>query len=131
MRKKTFLFGFTLIEILIVVSLIAILTAISVPGLLRAKVNSNEALTVNNLRALSTAAETFSAMTGQYPLSIASLLNATPPYVNSGLCGSTVNGYSYACTFSSQGYAVRADPAVKYITGESTFTIMTGGILGH
>jgi prepilin-type N-terminal cleavage/methylation domain-containing protein len=128
-KKNILPAGFTLIEIMIVVSIIAILAAITIPGLLRARINSNEALTCNNLRALSTASETYSAVNGYYPLNITSLSSATPPYVNSNFCGSTVGGYTYSCTFSTRGYTVQADPSAIHITGEKTFTIITGGIL--
>ncbi len=42
--------GFTLLELLIVVAIIAILSAIAIPGLLRSKVAANEAAAIVELR---------------------------------------------------------------------------------
>ena len=75
--------GFTLVEIMIVVAIIALLAAIAIPNLLRAKISANDALAKSTLRSLSTAAETFAtANTGNYPGDIASLTTASPPYIN-------------------------------------------------
>ena len=73
--------GFTLVEIMIVVAIIALLAAIAIPNLLRARMTSNDALAKATLRAMSTAAESYSsANNGNYPGNESSLTAATPPY---------------------------------------------------
>jgi prepilin-type N-terminal cleavage/methylation domain-containing protein len=122
--------GFTLVEIMIVVAIIALLAAIAIPNLLRARVSANDSLAQSTLRAISTASETYgTSNSGSYPSQITSLTNATPPYVNTTYCGSTLSGYTYACTFSTTGYTLTATPAQQGVTGSSTYTIRTGGVL--
>src|SRR5690349_18996260 len=94
--------GFTLVEIMIVVAIIALLAAIAIPNLLRAKVSANDALAKGTLRTLSTASETYgTANNGNYPTSVNSLRNATPPYINTDYCTGTpvISGFKFTCTF--------------------------------
>ncbi len=127
MRNKK---GFTLVEIMIVVAIIALLAAIAIPNLLRARLSSNEALAQSTVRAISTAAESFAtANAGSYPGSEAALTGATPPYLNTAYCGNTVSGYVYACTFAAAGYTFTATPSASGTTGTMVYTITTGGNL--
>ena len=125
--------GFTLVEIMIVVAIIALLAAIAIPNLLRAKMSSNDALAQATIRAMSTAAEMFgTSNSGNYPGALASLTTASPPYINAGNapCGSTVAGYTYTCTFANSGYTFSAIPVTIGTSGTTTYTLMTGGVLG-
>ena len=122
--------GFTLVEIMIVVAIIALLAAIAIPNLLRARTSANEALAKSTLRTLSTASETYAtANNGNYPTSITDLTGANPPYINSEFVNTTVAGYAYTATSWLVGsYTFVASPT-SVQAGSSTFTITTGGIL--
>ncbi len=125
--------GFTLVEIMIVVAIIALLAAIAIPNLLRARVTANDASAQATLRTISTAFETYAAANGgNYPTGDAALTGATPPYINRAYSGSTVQGYVYTyATANATNYLVTAIPASGGTTGTRGFAICSGGVLNQ
>ncbi|MEI6438110.1 MAG: prepilin-type N-terminal cleavage/methylation domain-containing protein [Candidatus Omnitrophota bacterium] len=124
--------GFTLVEIMIVVAIIALLAAIAIPNLLRAKIAANDALAKGTLRTLSTASETFAtANNGVYPGDQASLTAPTsgPAYVNKNYCDTVNAGFSVTCAFGTGSYTFTATPTAVGTSGTTTFLMKTGGIL--
>ena len=59
--------GFTLVEIMIVVAIIALLAAIAIPNVLRGRTSANEAAAVGNLRALVSSLEMYRSVNSAYP----------------------------------------------------------------
>src|SRR3569833_2748750 len=115
--------AFTLVEIMIVVAIIALLAAIAIPNLLRAKMSANDALAKATLRALSTASESYAtANSGNYPQDEASLTtNSTPAYLNIAYCGTTASGYTLYCTCGPATYTFTADPVTVGTSGTTTY----------
>jgi type IV pilus assembly protein PilA len=122
--------GFTLVEIMIVVAIIALLAAVAIPNLLRAKISANDALAKATLRTLSTSSESFAKdNAGNYPGDMASLTGATPPYLNQAYCGMTISGFTFVCTFLPGSYVITATPVAVGTSGSTVYTISTGGVL--
>ena len=85
--------GFTLVEIMIVVAIIALLAAIAIPNLLRAKISANDALAKATLRSISTASEAYATSNnGNYPTAISALTPQEKSENNK--LRSTLEGYS-------------------------------------
>ena len=122
--------GVTLVEILVVVGVLALLAAIAIPNLLRAKVSANEASAKATLKAISNSLENYAILNNTYPANTNLLIGASPPYLNVDFFdGAEHNGYTFtATTLVNYAYLITADP-LNSNSGTTTFTVVTGGVL--
>ncbi len=100
--------GFTIIELLIVIAVIAILVGIALPRFKGMRDEGNIARAKGELRTLQTAVESFRVHTGAYPAtnSLADVTNATPQILAT-LPTDPFNGtndYGYVC--NSEYYVI-------------------------
>lgn len=131
--------GFTLVEIMIVVAIIALLAAIAIPNLLRARLNANESATIAALKTIVAAATSFAAVNGgNYPLTFADMTTAVPPYVDPSFTDTTAapvkSGFTLtytplAATNPNLGFRVNAVPVTRGTTGSRDFYVDEAGVI--
>lgn len=123
--------GFTLPEILIVVTIIAILAVIAIPNLLRARLQSNEASTIQNLRAILSAQGAFHAANSRYANDMASLAEAQPPFLDHNFMQEPLAGYNFTFGGNENNFTINANPAQWGITGIRGFYTDGSGIIRY
>ncbi len=124
--------GFTLVEIMIVVAIIALIAAIAIPNFLRARVNANESSAIASMRVLIGAAESFRSnqTPNTYPANLAALNAANPPYIDAVLSGGTKQGYTFTYTFQTANtYTLAAAPVTANVTGVRGFFVDQTGVI--
>lgn len=123
--------GFTLVEIMIVVAIIALLGAIAIPNLLRARLDANEATAEAALRTINTSAQSYRAVSTTYPGSLSELSGAIPPYIDSVLGTGTKNGYDFSITSTSNTFSATARPQVFGQSGRRSFFVDESGVIRY
>lgn len=136
--------GFTLVEIMIVVAIIALLAAIAIPNVLRGRVTANESAAIGNLRALISSLEMYRSVYSAYPPAAANWVQNMytdpnpdfgPPSFNIAMNNNIVQGFEYLYTpvgaTPIQQYSIRARPSNLNQTGTRTFFTTEAGTVFH
>jgi type II secretory pathway pseudopilin PulG len=113
---------------MVVVVIIALLAAIAIPNLLRARVNSNESMAQATLRAISNALENYYSINNSYPSTTTILIGIPSPYLSKDYFSGIYGGYVYQASLMDYDYSVIATP-ISNAFGSKTYTISTAGLL--
>ena len=129
--------GFSLIELLIVVTIILIIAAIAIPNLMRSKIQANETAAVGALKALTESALLYSNSYGGFPHALSNLgpasggtpaSSASSDLIDSVLAGGVKSGYRFtyvAGTTDPSGnvlsYSITATPVAPGSSGQRSF----------
>lgn len=109
--------GFSLIELLIVVAIILIISAIAIPNLIRARMSANEASAVGSLRTINTAEVEYATT---YPaIGFAALANLGGP---AGTCATPTGATSSTACLIDNSLAAAPNTKSGYI-----FAVTPGG----
>lgn len=122
--------AFTLVEIMIVVSIVIILAAIAVANLLRARIHANEASAISTLRTIRTAAEMYRvAYPSNYPKFFSYYFNKTPSFLDDSLEDMNKSGYNFRWRGSPNAYDCIAMPEADNVTGVRSFYLDESGVI--
>jgi type IV pilus assembly protein PilA len=137
--------GFSLIELLIVVAIILVISAIAVPSYMRSRMQANEASAVGSLRMVNTAAITYSStyVDVGFPTNLADMGGVNPCtaaatsacLIDDTLAQGTKSGYSIAWTGDgvtpSVAYTLTGTPLVVGSSGQRMFCTDQTGLVRY
>jgi len=133
--------GFTLVEIMIVVAIIALLAAIAIPNVLRSRTTANEASSISNLRALVASLEMYRSVNSEYPddwtadMYTGADPDFGPPSFSLDLeaaNASNIQGYTYNYNrLTTQTYVLNSNPETDNRTGTRSFWADESGQIFH
>jgi prepilin-type N-terminal cleavage/methylation domain-containing protein len=118
--------GFTLVEIMVVVTIVGLLAVIAVPIFIRTRINANEQMLRGDLRSFTSANESY--QTTQNPPGYAADIQALIDlkYLDSAWgAGGRRHGYlfTYAVGPEQATYSIVATPAIQNITGINRYCV--------
>ena len=106
---------------IVFIFVIALLAAIAIPNLLRARTAASDAAARATVMTISTAIETYAVANRTYPSSEYVLTSGTAPYLSKSYDNKTITGYKYSLNLSLDGYKVTATPENCRTTGNKIF----------
>ena len=120
--------GFTLIELMIVVGIIAIIAAIAIPNLLRSRIQTNESAAIQNLRTVMGAQTAYSATNYTFATDFADLTSATPSFL-AGDWDPAHGGDLFVLGGDADNFTLNANAKEYGVTGNHGFYTDASGVI--
>ena len=125
--------GFTIIELLATSTIIAVVAAITLPGIREAKISANESTAITTIRAFSLATETYRVRYGQFPRNLVELSEAG--IIDESLetleLGEAKSGYQYSFIGTEHYWSISANPVTPGETGSRYFFADGSGVIRY
>ncbi len=120
--------GFSLIELMLVVTLLAIILAMAIPAFVSSRKHANEVSAISSLRTLSSIQFTYRNRFGVFG-SLADLITAR--YVDDSFSDGMKSGYRFASNggASAIAWAVSAGPIAPGVSGDRWFYVDETGVI--
>ncbi len=119
--------GFTLIELMIVIAVIAIVIAVAIPSLMGSRKSGNETSAIGSLRTLRAANEQYKTRFKSFASSLANL--QTSGFIDSVIASGTKSGYRINYGGASSTWSAIAIPTTAGQTGDRGFFIDSTGVI--
>jgi len=139
-RKTLAARGFTLIELMVTITIIIVIAAIAIPNLIRSRMTANEGAAIGAMRTIGSAEQQFqsaaiavdAAGVARYG-TLAELMVEVPSFVDATFSSGARQGYNFAVVLAgapgSPAYAANADPMVMDGTGSRGFFTDESGVI--
>jgi type IV pilus assembly protein PilA len=130
--------GFSLVELLVVMAIIAIILAVALPIMTRARLGAEETMVVKEIHTIAQCQTQYQSQFGKYAATLAEL---GPPVrggaegpqaahlIPASLASGEKDGYRFVLTATAGGYTLVATPEVFGKTGRRTFFLDQDGIV--
>jgi type IV pilus assembly protein PilA len=133
--------GFTLIELLVVIGIIGTIAAITIPSLMRARINADESSAIATLRAVNSAQASYvgTAGNGGYAVLLATLAtpcpNTTQGFLGPDLATDPAHKSGYRVTLAAAAVSVAGVPDCNTTATRTAFystaVPLNAGVSGH